>query len=132
MQYPVGIPPFLRTNIDYVFILRENVISNRKRIYEHYAGMIPSFDAFCQIMDNCAEDYECLVIDNTTSSATLKDRVFWYKAESHADFRMFPGFWDLEPFDRNDHDDDDDETYRELEIGESTLCPIVNELEELV
>ena len=30
MQYPLGIPPMLRTNIDYVFILRENYIANRK------------------------------------------------------------------------------------------------------
>ena len=32
MQYPLGIPPTLRTNIDYVFILREPYILNRKRI----------------------------------------------------------------------------------------------------
>ena len=30
MQYPLGIPPNLRTNIDYVFILREPYINNRK------------------------------------------------------------------------------------------------------
>jgi len=41
MQYPLGIPPNLRTNIDYVFILREPYIGNRKRIYENYAGMFP-------------------------------------------------------------------------------------------
>ena len=29
MQYPLGIPPNLRTNIDYVFILREPYIANR-------------------------------------------------------------------------------------------------------
>ena len=32
MQYALGIPPNLRTNIDYVFILRENYVSNRKRL----------------------------------------------------------------------------------------------------
>ena len=64
MQFPLGIPPNLRTNIDYVFILRENIVSNRKRIYEHYAGMFPDFDKFCQVMDQCTENYECLVIHN--------------------------------------------------------------------
>ena len=39
MQYALGVPPSLRTNIDYVFILRENYVSNRKRLYEHYVGM---------------------------------------------------------------------------------------------
>ena len=41
LQYALGVPPNLRTNIDYVFILRENFVSNRKRLYEHYAGMFP-------------------------------------------------------------------------------------------
>ena len=53
MQYPLGIPPNLRTNIDYVFILREPYITNRKRIYENYAGMFPTFESFCQVMDQC-------------------------------------------------------------------------------
>ena len=32
MQYSLGIPPSLRTNVDYTFILRENIVSNRKRL----------------------------------------------------------------------------------------------------
>ena len=31
MQYPLGIPPALRTNVDYVFILRENIMRNQKK-----------------------------------------------------------------------------------------------------
>ena len=67
MQYPLGIPPNLRTNIDYVFILRENIVSNRKRIYDNYAGMFPTFEVFCQVMDQCTENYECLVINNNVN-----------------------------------------------------------------
>ena len=73
MQYPLGIPPTLRTNIDYVFILREPYIANRKRIYENYAGMFPTFESFCQIMDQCTENFECLVIDNNVKSNKLRD-----------------------------------------------------------
>ena len=88
MQYALGIPPNLRTNIDYIFILRENYVSNRKRLYEHYAGMFPSFEMFCQVMDQCTEDYECLVINNNAKSNKLTDQVFWYKADSHPNFRI--------------------------------------------
>ena len=88
MQFALGIPPNLRTNIDYVFLLRENIVSNRKRIYDHYAGMFPTFEMFCQIMDQCTENYECLVINNNSKSNKLTDQVFWYKAESHEDFRI--------------------------------------------
>merc|ERR1712196_554167 len=57
MQYPLGVPPNLRTNIDYTFILREPYITNRKRIYDNYAVMFPTFELFCQIMDQCTENY---------------------------------------------------------------------------
>jgi hypothetical protein len=96
MQYPLGIPPTLRTNIDYVFILRENYIANRKRIYENYAGMFPTFESFCQVMDQCTENFECLVINNNSKSNKLQDQVFWYKADSHNDFRLgSKEFWEL-------------------------------------
>ena len=88
MQYPLGIPPNLRTNIDFIFILRENIVANRKRIYDNYAGMFPTFEIFCQVMDQCTENYECLVIDNTTKSNKLEDTVFWYKADSTPSFRV--------------------------------------------
>ena len=88
MQYPLGIPPNLRTNIDYVFILREPYIANRKRIWENYAGMFPTFESFCQVMDQCTENYECLVIDNNAKSNQLRDQIFWYKAESHPPFKL--------------------------------------------
>ena len=88
MQYALGIPPQLRTNIDYIFILRENIVANRKRLYEQYAGMFPTFEMFCQVMDQCTENYECLVINNNAKSNKLEDQVFWYKASEHEDFKI--------------------------------------------
>lgn len=96
MQFALGITPILRTNIDYVFLLRENLVSNRKRIYENYAGMFPSFEVFCQVMDQCTEDFECLVINNNAKSNRLDDQVFWYKAEPRPDFQVCaPEVWAL-------------------------------------
>lgn len=95
MQYALGIPPALRSNVDFIFILRENIIGNRKRLYEHYAGMFPSFEIFCQVMDQCTENFECLVIDNTTKSNKIEDMVFWYKADEHPPFKIgAPSFWE--------------------------------------
>ena len=96
MQYPLGVPPNLRTNIDYTFILREPYINNRKRIYENYAGMFPTFESFCQVMDQCTENYECLVIANNARSNKLEDQIFWYKADIHNDFKLgAKEFWDI-------------------------------------
>ena len=106
MQYPLGIPPNLRTNIDYVFILRENYINNRKRIWENYAGMFPTFESFCSVMDQCTQNYECLVIDNNTKSNKIQDQIFWYKANGHEDFRLgSKEFWELS---KNLADSDDE------------------------
>jgi len=79
MQYPLNISPIFRANIDYVFILREPNISNRKKIYENYAGMFPTFESFCEIMDQCKENNECIVINNTSSSIQLSDLIFSFK-----------------------------------------------------
>jgi hypothetical protein len=110
MQYAMGIPPNLRTNIDYVFILRENYVSNRRRLYEQYAGMFPDFDSFCQVMNQCTENFECLVIDNNAKSNKLEDQVFWYKAQPRADFRLCaPELWAYSASNMKDNEDESED-----------------------
>ena len=110
MQYPLGIPPNLRTNIDYVFILREPYIANRKRIWENYAGMFPTFESFCQVMDQCTENFECLVINNNAKSNKLQEQIFWYKAQNHSNFKLgSKEFWELSK--NINSDDEEDEIY---------------------
>ena len=79
----------------YLF-LREPYISNRKRIYDNYAGMFPTFESFCQVMDQCTENYECLVINNNAKSNKLDDQIFWYKASNHGPFKLgSKEFWEM-------------------------------------
>lgn len=98
MQYLLGIPPSLRTNVDYIFLCRETKITMKKKLYEHYAGMFPDFQMFCQVLDECTKDFGCLVIDNVTKSDKLEDQVFWYKADisKHKNFRLCDEvFWSV-------------------------------------
>jgi hypothetical protein len=109
MQYPLGVPPNLRTNIDYTFILREPYLTNRKRIYENFAGMFTTFESFCQVMDQCTENYECLVISNNAKSNRLEDQIFWYKASAHGEFRLgAKEFWEMS---KGLGSDDEEEAY---------------------
>lgn len=109
MQYPLGIPPNLRTNIDYVFILREPYLVNRKKIWENYASMFPTLESFCSVMDQTTENFECLVINNNAKSNKLTDQIFWYKAENHPDFKLgSKEFWEIS---KNMGSDDEDDTY---------------------
>lgn len=97
MQYPMGIPPDIRGNIDFVFILRENVVANRKRIWDNYAGIFPTFEMFQDVLNQCTEDYEMLVIANGVNSNVITDCVFWYKAEAHPPFKMCSEqFWEID------------------------------------
>jgi hypothetical protein len=123
MQYPLGIPPNLRTNIDYVFILREPYIANRKRIFENYAGMFPTPESFYQVMDQCTENYECLVINNNAKSNKLQDQIFWYKAQNHPDFKLgSKEFWELS----KDLDSDEDDTYDPGSVKKKGAGPKIN------
>lgn len=93
MQYPLGIGPELRSNIDYVFIFNEPSISNRKKIYEGYCSSIPTLDHFNNILDYCTQNHECLVVD-TAATGDLDNKIFWYKAEPHDDFKVGdPRIW---------------------------------------
>jgi len=124
MQYPLGIPPNLRTNIDFVFILREPYISNRKRIYDNYAGMFPTFESFCQVMDQCTENYECLVINNNAKTNKLTEQIFWYKAEHRQSFRLGSReFWEMS---KDLNSDDEDDTYNPNESRKKSLGPKIN------
>lgn len=114
MQYAQGIPPELRSNIDYVFIFNEPSVANRKKIYDSYAGMLPSFDHFCNILDACTQDHECMVIKTSGNSSDLRDQVFWYKAEHHTNFRVgHPKFWNFHLKNYNDHYEEDDDKDKE-------------------
>jgi hypothetical protein len=124
MQYPLGIPPNLRTNIDYVFILREPYISNRKRIYDNYAGMFPTFESFCQVMDQCTENYECLVINNNAKTNNLTEQIFWYKAEHRKDFKLGSReFWEMS---KDLNSDDEDDYYDPNDSRKKSAGPRIN------
>jgi len=93
-QYCMDMTPMIRTNVDYVFALRDNVRQNRENLYKAFFGVFPTFDQFCQVMDACTENYECLVLDNTSKSNRIQDCIFWYKAPIRRNFRVgSAAFW---------------------------------------
>lgn len=88
MQYSLGLPPILRSNVDYTFIFRETNVSNRKRLYENYAGFVPNFEAFCQILDQCTQEYDFLVVNNTCRENDLTKQLFWCRANRPPSFQL--------------------------------------------
>lgn len=88
MQYSLGIQPELRSNFDYIFLLGEDFVNNRKKLYEHYAGMFPTRILFDQVFTQVTDDYGCMVINNRLRTAKIRKKVFWYKAKKRQDFAV--------------------------------------------
>eukprot|EP00899_Mesostigma_viride_P014842 jgi/Mesvir1/23359/Mv21054-RA.1 len=123
-QYSMDVTPDIRSNIDYVFALRENIIMNRERLYRNYFGVIPTFEAFCEILDQCTRNYECLVVDHTSESNRIEDVIFWYKATPRETFSIgCPRFWNYARanFNKNYHSDSDDETFGPKKVSNTRV-----------
>lgn len=97
-QYVMDLPPDLRTQIDYVMALRENVMQVRERLWKQFFGFFESRQAFGAIMDSCTENYACLVCDNkSNASNNVSDCVFWHRApRGRPPFKIGrPAMWSL-------------------------------------
>jgi len=118
MQHMMGIPPEFRANIDYVFILKNSIKSNREQLFKHYAGMFDSLRDFETVMDHFTQDYGCLVIDNKNTGTSIRDQVFFYKAKHHpvCNFTVgAPWYWNF----HNQFYNADTKTVARFEIGTS-------------
>lgn len=82
MQFPLGISPELRCNFDYIFLLKEDFYSNLKRLYDHYAGMFPTFDSFRVVFKELTASFGAMVIVNRGACDSFLDKVFWYRAQN--------------------------------------------------
>jgi hypothetical protein len=62
-------------------------------------------------MDQCTENFECLVINNNAKSNKLEDQIFWYKAHDRGTFKLgSKEYWELSA-DIPSSDDEDGEMY---------------------
>lgn len=112
-QYAVLMPPAIRANQDLVFLLSENLRTNREKLWKHYAGMFPKFEHFDQVVNEITKDYGVLVINNAARSSDISECCFWWKAHAVPPFKMgCPAFWNLHEtiYNRNWDQDDDDGT----------------------
>jgi hypothetical protein len=97
-QYVVSIGPELRAQVDYVFALRDPVLSNRMNLHKMFFGCFSTFDDFNAAFEQCTQNFECLVLDNTVQSNSASDCVAWYKAStSLPEFKVCrKAFWTME------------------------------------
>lgn len=79
-QYCVDLGPDLRSQTDYICLLKENSLSNRLKLHRFFFGMIENFNDFTALLDRCTQNYEALILDNTLTSNAVNESIFWYRA----------------------------------------------------
>lgn len=96
-QYMMEVDVSLRTNIDYLFTMRENILINRQKLYKYFFGQFAKFDDFDKVMTLCTQNYRALALDGTVSSTVPTDSVLWYKAAMEIpQFRLCKSvFWGM-------------------------------------
>lgn len=74
-QYPPGLPPHLRVNFDYVFFLYDDLISNKRRLYDRYGGFLANFNIFNKTYDKLTKDGGVMVIKQRGEREIFSDKV---------------------------------------------------------
>jgi len=95
LQYCLDLTPKIRTLTDYIFIFNEKFEETRVKLHKNFASVVGNFATFNQLMDQVAENYTCIVIDNKAQSNKIEDCVFYYKAKEHPNFKFgCPEIWE--------------------------------------
>lgn len=106
MQYPLGITPELRSNFDYIFLLKEDFVSQQRKLFDHYAGMFPNFDSFRQVFSSLTADFGSMVIDNRRKASNPLERLFWFRAPDLTGQLRMMGGKQFRKFHENNYDKD--------------------------
>ena len=88
LQYSMAIPPELRSQFNFIALLADDNFSNRRKLYEHYAGIFPKYSVFENLFMQITDDYGTMIIDNSSNTRDLNERIFWYKAKSKSNFSI--------------------------------------------
>jgi hypothetical protein len=106
MQYPLGIVPELRSNFDYIFLLAEDFITNIKRLYDNYAGMFPSLNAFKEVFEQLTKDFGSMVIVNRGARSSFLEKIYFYRAPKIDDKSVVIGCKQFQYFHKKNYNPD--------------------------
>jgi len=118
LQYPLGMSPDLRSNFDYIFLLATDNVGNMKRMYENYAGMIPTFDAFRQIYKQLTVDHGCMVLVNRDADDSFFSKIYHYKAPNLDNVSISFGCKQFQNYHKRNYDKHWDEKAQHIDLEE--------------
>ena len=98
LQYCMDVPVDCRSQFQVVIVCAENNQKNRRRIWEQFGGVVPTYREWDAIFTSCTHNHSCLVIDTTNPSATIQTSIFHWKARVEPPpYKLCrPVFWKLD------------------------------------
>ena len=95
-QYALALPTIIRSNLDVVISLSENIFQNRKRLHNAYFGVFNEFAVFQKVLQMATNKYGCLVYVHG-SSHNIADCIFHYRANANLPYAKLgaPVYFDL-------------------------------------
>jgi len=64
----------IQWDVDYLFLLKENIIDNNKKAWKNFGSMFKEFKDFQVKLTEYTSDYGCMVLD------IKEQKAYWYKA----------------------------------------------------
>jgi hypothetical protein len=98
LQYPLGLPKHIRSNVDITFICRPKKMPIGV-LYDNYGELFGVFERkgkviFQSCLDACTRDYHVFVIIEDMEGKKVEDQIYSYKANRHQ-FKLCSKFiWD--------------------------------------
>lgn len=96
IQFMKDLPCSIRTQIDWVFLMRDVNDDNLRKIHREWGSIIGKYEIFKRVFMKCTENYSALVI-KVTGAQSLADSVFHYRADLDGPrLRIVDNvFWDM-------------------------------------
>ena len=66
---------------------RDASISNRRKLYEYFAGCVPTFNVFCSLKDSLGK-YECLILFAKADEVKFDEQIMSWKSQLRRPFRF--------------------------------------------
>ena len=83
VQYAMDMDRALRSNIDFVFLLKDNNKGNLERYYDNFGGVFENFAQFKATFEYYTENFGMLVFDMNCRSHNVEDVVYAFRANPH-------------------------------------------------
>lgn len=110
IQYPFGISPECRSQIDHIMMANEDFMSNKKKLYNYYAGMFSTTEAFSSALDD-TEYYQFMTVINKGRVKSIEDRIAYIKTYELSLETKISLLKDMTPIGDSDEESSDFDTF---------------------